>query len=82
MPLRMDNVGTVVEDLAAIEFFRELGLDLEGSSMIEGEWAGSVTCLGDQCVEVTMMRRQRCPERVPGTKNDPPRGGGSSGRRW
>ncbi|HEX5947294.1 MAG TPA: VOC family protein [Acidimicrobiales bacterium] len=57
MPLRMDNVGIVVEDLAAaIEFFRELGLELEGSSTIEGEWAGSVTGLGDQRVEVAMMR--------------------------
>jgi catechol 2,3-dioxygenase-like lactoylglutathione lyase family enzyme len=40
----MDNVGIVVEDLpAAIEFFRELGLDLEGQGMVEGEWAGRVT---------------------------------------
>src|SRR3954452_5828840 len=54
---RMDNVGIVVEDLsAAIEFFRELGLELEGQAMIEGEWAGRVTGLGDQRVEVAMMR--------------------------
>jgi catechol 2,3-dioxygenase-like lactoylglutathione lyase family enzyme len=54
---RMDNVGIVVEDLAAtIEFFRELGLELEGRAMVEGEWAGRVTGLGDQRVEVTMMR--------------------------
>ena len=54
---RMDNVGVVVEDLAAtIEFFRELGLELEGRSTIEGEWAGRVTGLGDQCVEIAMMR--------------------------
>jgi catechol 2,3-dioxygenase-like lactoylglutathione lyase family enzyme len=54
---RMDNVGIVVEDLgAAIEFFRELGLELEGRSMIEGEWAGRVTGLGDQHVEIAMMR--------------------------
>jgi len=54
---RMDNVGIVVEDLAAtIEFFRELGLDLEGRAMVEGEWAGRVTGLGDQCVEIAMMR--------------------------
>lgn len=54
---RMDNVGIVVEDLdEAIEFFRELGLDLEGRFDIEGEWAGRVTGLGDQHVEVAMMR--------------------------
>src|SRR4030081_3903559 len=53
----MDNVGIVVEDLAAtIEFFRELGLELEGRAMVEGEWAGRVTGLGDQRVEVAMMR--------------------------
>jgi catechol 2,3-dioxygenase-like lactoylglutathione lyase family enzyme len=54
---RMDNVGIVVDDLpAAIEFFRELGLELEGQAMIEGEWAGRVTGLGDQRVEIAMMR--------------------------
>ena len=54
---RMDNVGIVVEDLeATIEFFRELGLDLEGRAMVEGEWAGRVTGLGDQRVEIAMMR--------------------------
>src|SRR5918997_2762855 len=54
---RMDNVGIVVDDLAAtIDFFRELGLDLEGQATIEGEWAGRVTGLGDQCVETAMMR--------------------------
>ena len=54
---RMDNVGIVVDDLAAtIDFFRELGLDLEGQATIEGEWAGRVTGLGDQRVEVAMMR--------------------------
>src|ERR671919_453375 len=54
---RMDNVGIVVEDLAAtIEFFRELGLELEGRGTVEGEWAGRVTGLGDQRVEVAMMR--------------------------
>jgi catechol 2,3-dioxygenase-like lactoylglutathione lyase family enzyme len=53
----MDNVGIVVEDLAAtIEFFRELGLELEGRTMVEGEWAGRVTGLGDQRVEIAMMR--------------------------
>src|SRR6476619_7342652 len=54
---RMDNVGIVVEDLAAtIDFFRELGLELEGQSTVEGEWAGRVTGLGDQRVEIAMMR--------------------------
>jgi catechol 2,3-dioxygenase-like lactoylglutathione lyase family enzyme len=54
---RMDNVGIVVDDLsAAVEFFREPGLELEGEWMIEGEWAGRVTGLGDQRVEVAMMR--------------------------
>lgn len=57
MALRLDNVGIVVEDLAvAIEFFRELGLELEGQGMVEGEWAGRVTGLGDQRVEIAMMR--------------------------
>ena len=54
---RMDNVGIVVDDLSAtIEFFSELGLELEGQAMIEGEWAGRVTGLGDQRVEIAMMR--------------------------
>jgi catechol 2,3-dioxygenase-like lactoylglutathione lyase family enzyme len=49
---RMDNVGIVVEDLpATIAFFQELGLELEGRAMMEGEWAGRVTGLGDQRVE-------------------------------
>ena len=53
----MDNVGIVVEDLeTTIAFFRELGLDLEGRATIEGEWAGRVTGLGDQHVEIAMMR--------------------------
>jgi len=54
---RMDNVGIVVEDLeATIDFFRDLGLELEGRATIEGEWAGRVTGLGDQRVEIAMMR--------------------------
>jgi len=54
---RMDNIGIVVEDLdATIDFFRELGLELEGRASIEGEWAGRVTGLGDQRVEIAMMR--------------------------
>ena len=54
---RMDNVGIVVDDLeGAIDFFRALGLELEGQAMIEGEWAGRVTGLGNQHVEIAMMR--------------------------
>lgn len=54
---RMDNVGIVVDDLVgSIAFFRELGLELEGQAMVEGEWAGRVTGLGDQRVEIAMMR--------------------------
>ncbi|HZY51374.1 MAG TPA: VOC family protein [Devosia sp.] len=54
---RMDNVGIVVDDLAAaIDFFGELGLVLEGQGLVEGEWAGRVTGLGDQRVEIAMMR--------------------------
>lgn len=54
---RMDNIGIVVDDLeTAIDFFGELGLELEGRAMIEGEWAGRVTGLGDQRVEIAMMR--------------------------
>jgi catechol 2,3-dioxygenase-like lactoylglutathione lyase family enzyme len=54
--LRMDNVGIVVEFLDdAISFFTELGMRLEGRGTIEGEWAGRVTGLGNQCVEIAMM---------------------------
>src|SRR5213075_1728953 len=53
---RMDNVGIVVESLdAAISFFAELGLKLEGRDTIEGEWAGRVTGLRDQRVEIAML---------------------------
>ena len=55
--MRMDNVGIVVEDIdAAIEFFTELGLALEGRMPIEGEWAGRVTGVRGQRVEIAMMR--------------------------
>ena len=54
---RMDNVGIVVEDIdAAIEFFTELGLELEGRGPIEGDWADGVTGLRDMRVEIAMMR--------------------------
>lgn len=53
---RMDNMGIAVADLdAAIDFFTELGLALQGRAMIEGEWAGRVTGLPDQRVEIAMM---------------------------
>lgn len=53
---RMDNVGIVVDDLdVAIAFFAEIGLTLEGRMMIEGEWAGRVTGVRDQQVEIAMM---------------------------
>jgi catechol 2,3-dioxygenase-like lactoylglutathione lyase family enzyme len=53
---RMDNVGIVVESLdAAISFFTELGLRLEGRAFVEGEWAGRVTGLGSQRVEIAML---------------------------
>ena len=53
---RMDNVGIVVSSLdEAIAFFAELGLQLEGRAMVEGEWAGRVTGLGQQRVEIAMM---------------------------
>lgn len=54
--LRMDNVGIVVESLDdAVAFFEEIGLTFEGRSTIEGEWAGRVTGLGTQTVEIAMM---------------------------
>lgn len=57
MSVRMDNVGIVVEDLdVAVDFFGDLGLELEGRSVVEGEWAGRVTGLPGQRVEIAMMR--------------------------
>src|SRR5580698_6300654 len=54
---RLDNIGIVVDDLElTIDFFQELGLHLEGRATIEGEWAGRVTGLGNQRVEIAMMR--------------------------
>ncbi|WP_290789697.1 VOC family protein [Flavihumibacter sp. UBA7668] len=54
--IEMNNMGIVVENLDnAITFFQEIGLHLEGRGMIEGEWAGRVTGLGNQSVEVAMM---------------------------
>ena len=54
--LRMDNIGIVVESLdRAISFFSAIGLKLEGRATVAGEWAGRVTGLGSQCVEIAMM---------------------------
>src|SRR6188474_3537874 len=54
--LQMHNMGIVVESLDnAIAFFEEIGLKLEGRATVEGEWAGRVTGLGDQSVEIAMM---------------------------
>ena len=53
---RMDNMGIVVESLdTAIAFFTELGMQLEGRATIEGDWAGRVTGLGEQRVEMAML---------------------------
>lgn len=54
--MEMNNVGIVVESLDnAISFFTEIGLTLEGRMMVEGEWAGQVTGLSNQVVEIAMM---------------------------
>ena len=54
---RLDNIAIVVDDLElTIDFFQELGLHLEGQATIEGAWAGRVTGLADQRVEIAMMR--------------------------
>jgi catechol 2,3-dioxygenase-like lactoylglutathione lyase family enzyme len=70
---RMDNVGIVVEDMdAAILFFTELGLTLEGRMPIEGEWAGRVTGLRGQRVEAAMLRTPDGHSRVELTRFDAP----------
>jgi catechol 2,3-dioxygenase-like lactoylglutathione lyase family enzyme len=70
---RMDNVGIVVDDLdAAIAFFAELGLALEGRMRIEGEWAGRVTGVRDQRVEVAMLRTPDGHGRVELSRYDAP----------
>lgn len=70
---RMDNVGIVVADLdAAVNFFTELGLTLEGRMPIEGEWAGRVTGVRDQRVEVAMMRTPDGHSRIELSRFDAP----------
>jgi len=70
---RMDNVGIVVEDLdAAIGFFTELGLTLEGRMPIEGEWAGRVTGVRGQRVEIAMLRTPDGHSRVELSRFDAP----------
>ena len=70
---RMDNVGIVVEDLdAAIGFFTELGLTLEGRMPIEDEWAGRVTGVRGQRVEIAMLRTPDGHSRVELSRFDAP----------
>ncbi len=70
---RMDNVGIVVEDIdAAIQFFIELGLTLEGRMPIDGEWAGRVTGVRGQCVEIAMLRTPDGHSRIELTRFDAP----------
>jgi hypothetical protein len=62
---RMDNVGIVVDDLdAAVAFFTELGMELEGRMPIEGSWAGNVVGLDDMRSEIAMMRIPDAPGRL------------------
>jgi catechol 2,3-dioxygenase-like lactoylglutathione lyase family enzyme len=71
---RMDNIGIVVEDLgAAIRFFTELGLILEGRMPIEGDWAGRVTGVRGQRVEIAMMRTPDGHSRIELSRFDAPR---------
>jgi catechol 2,3-dioxygenase-like lactoylglutathione lyase family enzyme len=70
---RMDNVGIVVEDIdAAVEFFTELGLTLEGRMPIDGEWAGRVTGVRGQRVEIAMMRTPDGHSRIELSRFDAP----------
>lgn len=70
---RIDNVGIVVKDLdAAIRFFTELGLSLEGRMPIEGEWAGRVTGLRGQRVEIAMLRTPDGHSRIELSRFDAP----------
>lgn len=70
---RMDNVGITVEDLdVAIEFFTELGLALEGRARVDGEWAGRVTGLHGQRVEIAMMRTPDGHSRIELARYDAP----------
>ena len=71
--VRMDNVSIVVEDLdAAIVFFAELGLALEGRMPVEGDWAGRVTGVRDQRVEIAMMRTPDGHSRIELSRFDAP----------
>ena len=72
----MDNVGIVVESLdVAVSFFEEVGLELEGRTVIDGDWAGRVTGLRGQRVEIAMMRTPDGHGRIEGTAR-------SSSTRW
>ena len=79
--VRMDNVGIVVEDLdAAVAFFTELGMELEGRQLVDGEWAGRVVGLDDMRSEIAMMRIPGVPGKLElATYDSPaPLGGGSA----
>ena len=70
---RMDNVGIVVEELdAAVAFFTELGLTLEGRMPVDGEWAGRVTGVRGQRVEIAMMRTPDGHSRIELSRFDAP----------
>src|SRR5213079_1536526 len=72
---RMDNVGIVVDDLdAAVAFFTELGMELEGRMPIEGSWAGNVVGLDDMRSEIAMMRIPDAPGRLELAKYHTPEG--------
>ncbi len=78
---RLDNIGIVVDDLElTIDFFQELGLHLEGRATIEGEWAGRVTGLADQRVEIAMMRTPESTGRFKPGRSGVPRS--MLGRLW
>jgi len=72
--LRMDNIGIVVDELdAAVAFFTELGMELEGRMPIEGSWAGNVVGLDDMRSEIAMMRIPDAPGRLELTKYHTPK---------
>ncbi|MFD7033601.1 VOC family protein [Streptomyces sp. NPDC059917] len=71
--VRMDNVGIVVEDLdAAVTFFTELGMELEGRTPIEGDWAGRIVALDGMRTEIAMMRIPGAPGRLELVRYDSP----------
>src|SRR5437764_15416744 len=70
---RMDHVGVVVDDLeAAIAFFVELGMELEGEAPIEGPWVDRVVGLDGVRVDIAMMRAPDGHGRLELTKSHTP----------